>query len=163
MNIIAAADQNWGIGKNGGLLDHIPEDMKFFRQTTKGKTVIMGRKTLESLPGAKPLPNRVNIVVTRSKDYTAADTVVCHDLASAVEEAKKTASDSDIFFIGGSEIYHQALQYCDTAFITKIGKSYDADVFLDNFDELEDWYPAQTERITCEKGFSLEFTVYKKR
>ena len=69
MNLIAAADENWGIGKNGGLLAHISGDMKYFRETTKGKIVVMGRKTLESFPGGKPLKNRVNIVLTGNKDF----------------------------------------------------------------------------------------------
>ena len=84
MNLIAAADENWGIGKNGGLLAHISGDMKYFRETTKGKIVVMGRKTLESFPGGKPLKNRVNIVLTGNKDFVPEGVVICH----SVEEIK---------------------------------------------------------------------------
>ena len=80
MNLIAAADENWGIGKNGGLLAHISGDMKYFRETTKGKVVVMGRKTLESFPGGKPLKNRVNIVLTQNQDFAPEGVTVCHSI-----------------------------------------------------------------------------------
>ena len=89
MNLIAAVDKNWGIGLKNKLLVSIPDDMKFFRQTTTGKVVVMGRKTLESFPGGKPLKNRVNIVMTRDKDYRADGAVVVHDLDELHEELKK--------------------------------------------------------------------------
>ena len=78
MNLIAAADENWGIGKNGGLLAHISGDMKYFRETTKGKIVVMGRKTLESFPNGLPLKNRTNIVLTGNKDYNVKDAIIVH-------------------------------------------------------------------------------------
>ena len=89
MNLIAAADENWGIGKNGGLLAHISGDMKYFRETTKGKIVVMGRKTLESFPGGKPLKNRVNIVLTGNKDFVPEDVVICHSVEETLAELQE--------------------------------------------------------------------------
>lgn len=88
MNLIVAADANWGIGKENKLLVSIPADMKFFRTTTTGKVVVMGRKTLESFPGGLPLKNRVNIVITRDKNYKAKDAVIVHSIEEALEEVK---------------------------------------------------------------------------
>ena len=85
MNLIAAADENWGIGKNGGLLAHISGDMKYFRETTKGKIVVMGRKTLEGLPGGQPLGNRINVVLSENPAYKIKGAVVCHNIDEALE------------------------------------------------------------------------------
>ena len=130
MNIIAAADINWGIGKDNRLLDNIPEDMKFFRETTSGKAVIMGKNTFLSFPNQKPLPKRLNIVLTHDKSFAPEGVTVCESLEEAVEAAKAQYSDEDIFFIGGESVYKAAEKLCDTAYITKIDKAYDADRFL---------------------------------
>ena len=92
MNLIAAVDKNWGIGLKNRLLVSIPDDMKFFRQTTTGKVVVMGRKTLESFPGGKPLKNRVNVVLTSDLDYQVKDAVVVHSLEELHAELKKYPS-----------------------------------------------------------------------
>ncbi len=110
MNLIVAADANWGIGKENKLLVSIPADMKFFRTTTTGKVVVMGRKTLESFPGGLPLKNRVNIVITRDKNYKAKDAVIVHSIEEALEEVKKYQSE-DVYVIGGDSIYRQMLPY----------------------------------------------------
>ena len=102
MNLIVAADANWGIGKENKLLVSIPADMKFFRTTTTGKVVVMGRKTLESFPGGLPLKNRVNIVITRDKNYKAKDAVIVHSIEEALEEVKKYQSE-DVYVIGGDK------------------------------------------------------------
>ena len=99
MNLIVAVDSNWAIGKENKLLVSIPQDMKFFRETTKGKVVAMGRKTLESFPGGQPLKNRVNVVLTTDKNYKVKDTVIVHSVEEMVEELKKYnawyAADTD--------------------------------------------------------------------
>lgn len=100
MNLIVAVDSNWAIGKENKLLVSIPQDMKFFRETTKGKVVAMGRKTLESFPGGQPLKNRVNVVLTTDKNYKVKDTVIVHTIEEMVDELKKYDSE-DIFVIGG--------------------------------------------------------------
>ena len=104
MNLIAAADENWGIGKNGGLLAHISGDMKYFRETTKGKIVVMGRKTLESFPNGLPLKNRENIVITKNPDYDAKGATVVHSIEEALEEVKKYPTE-DVYCIGGDRIF----------------------------------------------------------
>lgn len=108
MNLIVAADSNWGIGKDNKLLVSIPADMKFFRTTTTGKVVIMGRKTLESFPGGLPLKNRVNIVITGNKNYKAKDAIVVHSVEEALKEAEKYHTE-DVYVIGGDSIYKQML------------------------------------------------------
>ncbi len=138
MNLIVAADANWGIGRENKLLVSIPADMKFFRTTTTGKVVIMGRKTLESFPGGLPLKNRVNIVITRDKNYKVKDAVVVHSIEEALEEAKKY-SQEDVYVIGGDSIYKQMLPYCTKAHVTKIDFAYEADTFFPNLDEDEQW------------------------
>ena len=100
MNLIVAVDKNWGIGKNNKLLVSIPSDMKFFRNETNGKVVVMGRKTLESFPNGMPLKNRTNIVLTRDQNYQVKDTIVVHDIPELLEELKKYPDDQ-IYVIGG--------------------------------------------------------------
>lgn len=138
MNLIVAVDKNWAIGLGNKLLVSIPADMKFFRQTTTGKVVVMGRKTLESFPGGQPLKNRTNIVITRDANYKVKDGIVVSTIEEALEELKKY-KDEDIFVIGGESIYRQMLPYCKTAFVTKIDHVYDADTFFPNLDEMDDW------------------------
>lgn len=158
MKLIASADKNWGIGFKNKLLVSIPTDMKFFRQTTTGKVVVMGRKTLESFPNGLPLKNRTNIVLTGNKDYRVKDAVIVHTLEELQEELKRYQSD-DIYVIGGERIYRQLLPLCDTAYITRIDHAFQADTFLPNLDELEDWKMTEEgEEQTC---FDLEFRFTK--
>ena len=152
MNLIVAVDSNWAIGKENKLLVSIPQDMKFFRETTKGKVVAMGRKTLESFPGGQPLKNRVNVK----------DTVIVHTIEEMVDELKKYDSE-DIFVIGGESIYRQLLPYCTKAYITKIDHAYDADTYFPNLDEDPEW---EMTKISDEQTyFDLEyvFTIYERR
>lgn len=162
MNLIAAADKNWAIGYQNRLLVSIPSDMKFFRETTSGKVVVMGRKTLESFPNGMPLKNRVNIVLTSNRDYCVKDAVIVHTLKELQEELKKYKSE-DIYVIGGDSVYRQLLDYCDTALITKIDHAFQADTYFPNLDEREEWELVQeSEEQTC---FDLEyrFTRYERR
>lgn len=158
MNLIAAVDKNWAIGRNNKLLVSIPDDMKFFRETTTGKVVVMGRKTLESFPGKKPLKNRVNIVLTSDNSYQVDGAVIVHDMDELHEELKKYDSQ-DIYVIGGESIYRQLLDECDVAHITKIDFSYEADAWFPNLDEKEEWVvTADSEEQTY---FDLEYYSYK--
>lgn len=138
MNLIAAVDNNWAIGKNNQLLVRIPADQKFFRETTTGKVVVMGRKTLESFPNGLPLKNRVNIVLTHDMDYKVKDAIVLHSMDELHEELKKYNSE-DIFVIGGEKIYEQLVDECDVAHITKIDYEYDADAYFPNLDQKPEW------------------------
>lgn len=119
MNIIVAADKNWGIGKDNKLLVSIPADMKFFRETTTGNVVVMGRKTLESFPGGLPLKRRTNIVLTKDVNYQVKDAVLVHSVEELLEELKKYDSEN-VYVIGGDSVYRQLLPYCDIAHVTKL-------------------------------------------
>ncbi len=158
MNLIAAVDKNWAIGKDNGLLVSIPADMKFFRETTTGKVVVMGRKTLESFPNGLPLKNRVNIVLTTDHSYQVKDAVIVHSKEELEEELKKYNSE-DIYVIGGESVYRLLLDECDTAHITKIDYAYEADAFFPDLDENPDWeIVADSEEQTY---FDLEFYFLK--
>ena len=158
MNIIVAADSNWGIGKNNQLLVSIPADMKMFRQETTGKVVVMGRKTLESFPNGLPLKNRTNIVLTGNKNYKANGAIIVHTIEELLEEIKKYPSD-EVYCIGGDSVYKQLLPYCDTAHVTKIDFAYEADSHFPDLDEDEEW------EITAESDeqtyFDLEYQFVK--
>lgn len=138
MNLIVNADKNWGIGKNNELLVNIPNDMKMFRQTTTGKVVVMGRKTLESFPNGKPLPKRTNIVLTRDKSYEVKGAVIVHSKKELLEELTNY-NDEDIFVIGGESIYRMMLPYCKVAYVTRTDYAYDADTYFPNLDEMPEW------------------------
>ncbi|MEG1504849.1 MAG: dihydrofolate reductase [Lachnospiraceae bacterium] len=158
MNIIVAADKNWGIGYRNQLLVSIPSDMKFFRQTTTGKIVVMGRKTLESFPNGQPLRDRVNIVLTRDTNYDGKGAVVVHTMEELLKETKKYPTE-DIYVIGGESIYRELLPYCDCAYITKIDHEYQADTHFPNLDELEEW--VLTEDTEEQTYFNLEYVFAK--
>lgn len=158
MNIIVAVDKNWAIGKENHLLVSIPADMKFFRTTTTGKVVVMGRKTLESFPGGMPLKKRTNIVLTKDKNYKVKDAIVVHSIEEALEELKKYNSE-DVYVIGGDSIYAQMLPYCDTAHVTKIDFGYEADAWFPNLDEDAEWKVA--EESEEQTYFDLEYAFVK--
>lgn len=158
MNIIAAVDKNWAIGKNNELLVRIPMDQKFFRETTTGKVVVMGRKTLESFPNGLPLKNRTNIVLTYNPAYQVKDAIVVHSMEDLHRELEKYDTN-DVYVIGGQKIYEQLLDECDVAHITKIDYAYDADAYFPNLDEKPEWkITADSEEQTY---FDLEFYFYK--
>lgn len=162
MNLILAADKNWAIGYRGGLLAHIHGDMKFFREMTTGKTVVMGRKTLESLPGGKGLPNRKNYVLTTRPDYQAENAEVVH----TEEELKKALSGEEpenVFVIGGAQVYEELLPQCDTCYITKIDAEYPADRYFRNLDEDPAFELAYESERMEEKGTEYRFLRYERR
>ena len=158
MNMIVAVDKNWAIGKDNRLLVSIPQDMKFFREQTKGKVVAMGRKTLESFPGGQPLKNRVNVVMTSDKNYEVNGVVVVHTVEEMTEELKKYEPE-DIYVIGGESVYRQLLPYCNKAYVTRIDHAYDADTYFPNLDETEDW---EVRGVSEEQTyFDLEYVFLK--
>ncbi len=138
MNCIVAVDNNWAIGYKNNLLVSIPADMRFFRDTTIGKVVVMGKNTLESFPGGKPLANRVNIVVALEKDYKVPGATVVNSIEEAMD-AVKEYDTNDVYIIGGESIYRQFLPYCDIAHVTKIDYEYEADTYFPNLDEDDEW------------------------
>ena len=158
MNAIVVVDKNWGIGINGGLLTHLPGDLKYFKEKTLGKTIVMGRKTLESFPGKKPLPGRTNIVITRDKSYEARDCIICHSMEETLERLRKCGSE-DIFISGGAEIYKEFMELCDVFYVTKIDESFEADRYFPNLDEMGLEVSWESE-VQQEKGHSYRFLKY---
>lgn len=162
MDIIVAVDEKWGIGKDGDLLQRISADMKYFRQKTTGNVLVMGRKTLESFPNKKPLPNRVNVVLTTNKGYEAEGVVFCHDIKD-LPEVLAPYQEKQIFVSGGGTIYEQLLPQCEKAYVTKIYSTYPADTFFPNLDENPDWELAEKGEMQEENGVKFSFDIYRKR
>lgn len=162
MNLIVAVDKNWGIGKDGKLLTSIPKDMKFFRDQTTGNVVVMGRKTLESFPGQKPLKDRVNIVLTRDENYTKEGAVIVHSL-DELKEALHPYPDQSVYVIGGEAVYRELLELCDTAYITKIDHVFDADSYFPDIDAMPEWQCINTSEEQTYFNLVYYFTVYRKK
>ena len=162
MNMIVAVDSNWAIGHKGKLLVGIPEDMQFFRRETTGKVVVMGRKTLESFPNGLPLKNRVNVVITKDKEYNVKDAIICHSIEEALEVLKQY-NDEDIYVIGGESVYRQFLPYCSVAHVTKINYSYDADTYFPNLDEMDEWTIEESSDERTYFDLEYEFVKYVKK
>ncbi len=162
MNIIAAVDKKLGIGKNGGLLVSIPEDMKLFREETVGKVVVMGRKTFESLPQGLPLVERTNIVITTSEDFKHDNVYVCHSVDEVLNKVKDYPTE-DVYVIGGASVYEQMLPYCDTIHLTKIDYTYDADTYFP--DIFKDGVWQETARSDEKTYFDIcyEFVRYQRK
>ena len=138
MKLIVSVDQHWDIGRQNNLLFSIREDMRFFKTTTMGGTVIMGRKTLQSLPGGRPLPGRENVVLSLNPSF-AAEGVRVFSSVDALLAALRAADTSRVFVIGGAAIYHLLMDYCDTAYVTKVEADGRAEVFLHNLDAQKHW------------------------
>ena len=178
MKAIVACDKNWGIGKGNDLLFHLPGDMAYFRKTTKGGIIIIGRRTLESFPGGRPLPDRVNIVITRNKDYQAEDCIVCHSpeeaalVAATLDfegafasglNAEPEAPEEKIFVCGGGQIYEMMMPYCEKVLVTKIDAEAEADTFFPNLDADPDFELVRESEPREENGISYRFTQYERK
>lgn len=161
MKLIAAVDKELNIGNKGGLLFSLPDDMKFFRTTTSGKVVVMGRKTLESFPGSKPLKNRVNIVLSRSShEVDGAEFVASVD--ELLEKVKKYDSDN-VYVIGGAQIYSLLLPYCDTALLTRVDAvAPEADSKFPPLSENE-WEIAEQSELHENNGIGFRFVTYRRK
>lgn len=162
MKAIVAVDSNWGIGNKGRLLQSIPEDMKFFKEKTKGNIVVMGRTTFESLPNKSPLKDRVNIVLTRNNNFVDDRLIICHSIEETIEVLKQYDNDQ-IYIIGGEAIYNYFLPYCDTAYVTKINNSYVADKYFINLDNEEEWQLIAKSEEKEYNGISFNFNEYRRK
>jgi len=161
MNLILAADENWAIGYKGGLLCHIPGDLKFFKEQTSGSTVVMGRATLESLPGSKGLPGRTNIVLTGNKDFAAEKVqIVVHSMEELTEELKK---HDDVFVIGGESVYKTLLPLCDTCYITRIYEQFPADRYFVDLDVDVNFKVTWKSDMKEENGIRYRFFKYERK
>lgn len=160
MNAIVVADRSWAIGRDGGLLFSLPTDMKRFRSLTMGGAVILGRKTLESFPGGRPLPKRKNIVITRRKDLQVEGAVVVSSLADALDAAGDTPPDQ-IWVIGGGSVYTALLERCKRVYLTKVdAQAEDPDTFFPNLDKLPGWEVEHESEPVEENGLTFRFVEY---
>ena len=154
MTAIVCVSQNWGIGRDGALLFRISADLKRFKALTVGKTVILGRKTLDTFPGGKPLKDRRNIVLSRRElDIPGAE------IAHSFEEATAFGGD-DAIVIGGASVYMALLSRCDRVYVTKVDAAPDADSFFPDLDDNPDWRVASESEVFEENGLKFRFVDY---
>ena len=159
MELIVAVYDDWGIGRDGTQPVALSADRKFFRATTKGAMVIVGRRTIADFPGQQPLPGRVNVALTRQKMEIPGFTVV-----NSPEEAAKLAETAErAMVIGGGSIYRQMLPFCDTAYITKVHANPDSDTFFHNLDEDPNWELTEVLQSGEENGIPYEMCLYKRK
>ena len=163
VSMIAAVAENRVIGKDNDLAWDLPDDMKFFMQKTSGHHVIMGRKNYESIPAKfRPLPNRVNIVVTRQADYTAKDCIVVHSLEAALDIAMKNGEE-EAFIIGGGEIYTLGLGIADRMYITEVKATFEGDAYYPEYDPSQWREVDRVHHPTDEKhAFAFDFVTYER-
>ncbi len=156
MNAIVAVDKNWSIGKNDKLLFKISDDLKRFKTLTSGNIVVMGRKTFESLP-IKPLPNRINVVITNNKDFSYPNVITIND----IKDVKKFFKDKKIYIIGGEAIYKQFLKFCDIIHVTKIQADGHGNKFFPNLD-IDYNFKSTLLADLIDNGLRYQYLVYKR-
>lgn len=160
MNAIVVVDENWAIGREGGLLFSLPTDMKRFRSLTLGGTVILGRKTLDSFPGCRPLPGRRNIVITRNVDFDREGSEIVASPEAAVALAEGTEDDK-LWIIGGGSVYAALLSRCKRVYVTRVDAAAEgADTFFPNLDKLPGWAVESISEPVEENGVSYRFVDY---
>ena len=157
---IVHADKEWGIGKNNDMMFSLPKDMKFFRETTMGYTVVMGGNTLRSFPNGNPLKNRVNIVLSRGQ--VRDDCIIVRSYEELKKEMKARQNE-EIFVIGGGEVYKELLPYCDEVFVTKVDAVGGATVFFPNLDELDGFDKVYESEEIEDNGYKIRFTTYQNK
>lgn len=160
MKAIFHADKRWGIGKENDLMFSIPKDMKFFRETTVGKVVVMGLNTLRSFPNGQPLKNRTNVVL--SPDDVEGDLITVHNLDELFEELKKYPPD-DVFVIGGASVYRALIPFCSEVLVTKVDADGGADTFVPDLDALPDFELVSASEPVEDNGYTLRFCTYKNK
>ena len=158
MNVIVAVDENWAIGQDGDQLCYIPADLKRFQKLTTGHPVLLGRKTLATFPGGRPLKNRRNLILSGQTDFAPEGGEVFHTL-----EAALAAAPADTFVIGGESVYRQALDRCDTAYVTKIQKAFPADRYFPDLDTDPAWTIAETEGPYEHEGLTYFYVTYRRK
>ena len=160
ISIIVAVSEDWGIGKDNDLLWHISEDLKRFKALTTGNTVLMGKRTWESLP-RRPLPGRMNIVLTDNPGETIKDAVTAYSLQDALDKCDK---DKEVFIIGGGSIYRQFMPIADRLFITHVHRKAPADIYFPEID-LGIWEITEKEEFKsdAENGIPYTYTIYERR
>lgn len=160
MNLIVAVDNNWGIGNDDGLLYNIKEDMQHFKNKTTGKVVIMGDVTLFSLPGGKPLKNRINVILSSNANLKVEGAHILHNVDEVKEFIKQFDSD-EVFVIGGASVYKQFLPFCKYAYITKIDAEKSAKKFFPDIDALPEWRLTEKSADHFSDGIKFNFCKYE--
>ena len=158
MQAIVAVDKQCGIGKNNGMLFHLPADLKYFKEKTLGKVIVMGGNTLLSFPGSKPLPNRTNLVL--SDVFTRDDCKVFPTIKELFEELENYDTE-DVFVVGGAMFYATMIDYCKYAYVTKVDAVGDAKVFFPELDGREGWREIWRSEPVTDNGYSVTFTKYE--
>ncbi len=154
MKAILCADENWAIGCRGSVLVSIPGDLRFFREKTEGHVVVMGRKTFDSI-SRRPLPNRRNIVLTRSRELRCPGVTFVYTEDELWDELRRYDPD-EIYVIGGAVVYEMLLPFCDTVYVTRVAWHYQADTWFPDLDASPEWELAyESEEQTC---FDTEYT-----
>ncbi len=163
MRAILHCDRNWGIGKKNDLMFRLPKDMKFFRETTLGKTVVMGSNTLLSFPGGKPLKGRTNIVLWPDGDERKADEAGFTLVRTLGELSEKIAvcDPDDVFVIGGAMMYRTLLPYCSEVLLTKVDADGGAETFFENLDAADEWTLVSESDPIDDNGYTIRFCTYK--
>ena len=159
LSLICAMDENMIIGHNNSLPWHLPEDLKYFKRTTMGKCIIMGRKTYESI--GRPLPGRTNIIVTRSRDYEVENARVVDCLTDAIELAESISfidGSDEAFIIGGAELYKHALPFVDRMHLTMVHAEVDGDTFFPDFD-VEEWEEVGKEHFDADESNPYDYSI----
>lgn len=160
ISAIVAVDNDWGIGFNGDLLEHIPADLKYFKQLTSGHTVVMGTNTWNSLP-KKPLANRSNIIISSAQRLIMCQNTLRLHMEDIIEYFKYTKDE--VFIIGGGSIYKQLLPYCEKVYVTKINKSHEnIDTYFPNLDELDEWTLGESSEVYEYNDFTYQFCQYNR-
>lgn len=162
MKTIVAVDNNWGIGKDGCLLCSIPGDLQYFKEKTLGKVVVMGRTTYESLPGKKPLKDRINIVLSRNPDFQPEGCITCKSMGELFKVLENYNME-DVFIIGGEDIYRQFSPYCSGHLVTKIDADFEADKHFENLDRRDDLELVAESNPQKENGVEYRFTEYRRK
>ena len=157
MNAIVAVSENWGIGKDNALLFHIRADLQRFKALTTGHTVVMGRRTRESLPGGRGLPGRRNLVLSTRPDFAAERAEVVRSLDEAV-----AAAEEDAFVIGGETVYRALLARCERVYVTKVFAAADADAFFPDLDAAPGWAVEESGPVQEENGLRFQYVTYRR-
>ena len=158
MNVIVAVDQNWAIGKDGDQLVYLSEDLKCFKSLTTGHPVILGRKTLATFPGGRPLKGRRNLILSRNTDFAPEGAEVFSDV-----ETLRAAAPEDAFVIGGASVYRQLLPWCDTAYVTKIDRAFPADCYFPDLDQDPAWERTEESAPLEQDGIIYRYVTYRRK
>ena len=158
MNVIVAVDQNWAIGKDGDQLVYLSEDLKRFKSLTTGHPVILGRKTLATFPGGRPLKGRRNLILSRNTDFAPEGAEVFSDV-----ETLRAAAPEDAFVIGGASVYRQLLPWCDTAYVTKIDRAFPADCYFPDLEQDPAWERTEESAPLEQDGIVYRYLTYRRK